>query len=339
MYEKEREKAKQRKNGRVLSVQNLSVEYKVGREIVKAVNDVSFNLNYGQTLGLVGETGAGKTTVAKSIIRVLPTPPARITGGTVQLDDQNILALSDEAMRSVRGYRISMIFQDPMTALNPSIRVGKQIAEAIQIHEGLKGQEADEKAKHVLEMVGISRDRFREYPHQFSGGMKQRVIIAIALACSPDLIIADEPTTALDVTIQAQVLDLIIRLQKMQNTAMIMITHDFGIVARTCDYVAVMYGGQIIEYGNKQQIFKEPKHPYTQGLFDAIPKMNVDVERLTPIDGLPTDPTRLPDGCYFYPRCKYADSKCEHTPVPSVDIGDGHLCRCLRYANASQDRK
>lgn len=329
-------KRNEEKIGRILSVKNLTVEYKVGKDVIKAVNDVSFDLNYGQTLGLVGETGAGKTTIAKAILRVLPVPPAQVKSGVVELDGQDVLALSEDEMRSVRGYRMSMIFQDPMTALNPTIRVGEQIAEAIRIHEGLGRAEADEKAKIVLEMVGISKDRFREYPHQFSGGMKQRVVIAIALACSPDLIIADEPTTALDVTIQAQVLDLIVKLQKSQNTAMIMITHDFGIVARTCDYVAVVYGGEIIEYGDKRQVFKDPKHPYTQGLFDAIPKLSTDVDRLTPIMGMPVDPAKLPEGCNFCSRCKYATDECKMTPVPVFDIGDGHQCRCLRYRNTAQ---
>ncbi len=324
-----------RNSGQILSVKNLVVEYKVGTDIIKAVNDVSFDLNYGQTIGLVGETGAGKTTIARSILRILPVPPARLVSGQVELDGQDILKIPEEDMRQVRGHRISMIFQDPMTALNPNIRIGEQIAEAIRIHEKLNRADADEKAKQVLEMVGITRDRFREYPHQFSGGMKQRVVIAIALSCSPDLIIADEPTTALDVTIQAQVLDLIIKLQKSQNTAMIMITHDFGIVARTCDYVAVVYAGQIVEYGNKKQVFKDPKHPYTQGLFGAIPSMSTDVDRLSPISGLPVDPGHLPEGCYFCPRCKYATEKCRHVAVPSFDVGEGHLCRCLKYQDQS----
>lgn len=327
----DRQEERTRKSGTILSVRGLTVEYKVGKDIVQAVNDVSFQLNYGQTIGLVGETGAGKTTIAKSILRLLPTPPARIQGGVIELDGRDLLSLPEEELRTVRGRRISMIFQDPMTALNPTIRIGEQISEAIRIHEGLKRAQADEKARHVLEIVGISRDRFREYPHQFSGGMKQRVVIAMALACSPDLIIADEPTTALDVTIQAQVLDLIIKLQKRHNTAMIMITHDFGIVAKCCDYVAVVYCGQIVEYGSKEQIFKHPKHPYTQGLFDAIPKLSSDVDRLMPIFGAPADPTALPDGCYFCPRCKYASEQCTRTAVPAADLGGGHLCRCLQY--------
>lgn len=315
---------------RILSVKNLSVEYTSGKDVVRAVNDVSFDLNFGQTLGLVGETGAGKTTIAKSIMRILPVPPARVTGGEVYLEDKDLLQVSDQEMRGIRGKRISMIFQDPMTALNPIMRVGEQIAEVIRLHEKVSAAEANEKAKQTLELVGISRDRFREYPHQFSGGMKQRVVIAIALACQPDLLIADEPTTALDVTIQAQVLELIGELQKKQNSAMILITHDFGVVAKSCDTVAVVYGGQIVEYGTKQQIFKESRHPYTQGLFDAIPRTTTDVDRLKPIHGLPPDPTCLPEGCYFAPRCPYATAECKTGPIPTRKGPDGHICRCVR---------
>jgi len=314
---------------RILSVKNLTVEYTSGKEIVHAVNDVSFDLNYGQTLGLVGETGAGKTTIAKSILKILPVPPARMTKGEIYLEDTDLVKLGNNAMRAIRGNRISMIFQDPMTALNPVMRVGRQISEVIQLHEKCSRAEADEKARQTLELVGISGDRFREYPHQFSGGMKQRVVIAIALACNPDLLIADEPTTALDVTIQAQVLELIARLQKQQNSAMILITHDFGVVAKSCDTVGVVYGGQIVEFGTKQQIFKKPLHPYTRGLFEAIPTITTDVDRLKPIVGLPPDPTCLPEGCYFAPRCPYASEACKKGPIPVHKGEDGHLSRCL----------
>ena len=315
---------------RILSVKDLVVEYTSGSEVVQAVNGVSFDLNYGQTLGLVGETGAGKTTIAKAIMRILPTPPARIKSGEICLDGVDLLKVSDPEMRSIRGKRISMIFQDPMTALNPVMRVGEQIAEVIRLHEKLSKADANEKAKQTLELVGISRDRFREYPHQFSGGMKQRVVIAIALACNPDLLIADEPTTALDVTIQAQVLELISELQKKQNSAMILITHDFGVVAKSCDTVAVVYGGQIVEYGTKHQIFKDPQHPYTIGLFEAIPHITTDVDRLKPIHGLPPDPTCLPEGCFFAPRCPYATEECKTGPIPVRQEADGHICRCIR---------
>lgn len=315
---------------RILSVQDLTVQYSSNEEIVKAVNGVSFSLNYGQTLGIVGETGAGKTTIAKSILRILPEPQAKIMKGSILLDDQDLLRAGDDELRKVRGGRISMIFQDPMTALNPIMRVGKQIAEGIRLHQNISWKEAYEKAETMFQKVGIPLDRFREYPHQFSGGMKQRVVIAIALACNPDLLIADEPTSALDVTIQAQVMNLISDLQKEFNTAVIMITHDFGVIAETCDTVAVVYAGQIVEYGTKAQIFKNPTHPYTNGLFNAIPNMNVDSERLKPIKGMPVDPTNLPSGCYYAKRCEYATAECLEGEIPVTDIGEGHLCRCNR---------
>lgn len=331
-------KMENRKGKKVLSVRNLSVEYASGGETVRAVNGVSFDLNFGQTLGLVGETGAGKTTIAKAIMRILPDPPARVTSGSVLLEETDIFELSDTEIRMIRGKRISMIFQDPMTALNPVLRVGEQIAEVVRLHEKVSKAEANERAKAMLELVGISRDRFREYPHQFSGGMKQRVVIAIALACQPDLLIADEPTSALDVTIQAQVLELIEELQKQRNSAMILITHDFGIVARSCDTVAVVYGGQIVEYGTKQQVFKDPQHPYTQGLFEAIPKLTTDVDRLKPIIGLPPDPTCLPEGCYFSERCPYTRAECKKGPIPAKADEDGHICRCLLKTGKGNDK-
>ncbi len=315
----------------ILSVRNLVVEYSSDKEIVQAVNGVSFDLNYGKTLGLVGETGAGKTTIAKSILRILPEPQARIKSGEILFDGENILNYSDEQMRKIRGKRAAMVFQDPMTALNPVMRIGQQIASGIRLHENVSKTEANERAMEILEMVGISRDRFREYPHQFSGGMKQRVVIAIALACNPDLLIADEPTTALDVTIQAQVLELISSLQKQKNSAMILITHDFGIVAENCDNVAVTYAGQIVENGTKQQIFKKPLHPYTEGLFQAIPSMTGEVDRLKPIWGAPPDPTHLPKGCPFSIRCPYATEACLMGLIPMTTMEDGHQVRCLRW--------
>lgn len=314
----------------ILSVRDLVVEYSSDREIVHAVNGVSFDLEYGKTLGLVGETGAGKTTVAKSILRILPEPQARITGGQILFDGEDLLTYDNEKMRKIRGKRAAMVFQDPMTALNPVMRIGHQIAAGIRLHENLSKADANEKAMEILEMVGISRDRFREYPHQFSGGMKQRVVIAIALACNPDLLIADEPTTALDVTIQAQVLELIGELQRKKNSSMILITHDFGIVAENCDEIAVVYAGRIVEYGTKRQIFKNPLHPYTEGLFKAIPNMTGKVERLQPIYGAPPDPTHLPEGCPFCIRCPYRGQECLKGPIPMTVLEDGHQVRCLR---------
>ena len=320
----------------LLSVKGVEVRYETKDEVVQAVNDVSFDLNYGETIGLVGETGAGKTTIARTILRILPTPPAKFVKGEVWFDGQNLYDLKEEEMRQIRGGRISMVFQDPMTALNPVKRVGWQIAEAIRYHSDVSKKEADARAVEMLKLVGISPDRFREYPHQFSGGMKQRVVIAIALACNPDLLIADEPTSALDVTIQAQVLEMIEDLQKRQNTAMILITHDFGVVAKSCHKVGVVYAGEIIEYGTIDQVFERPMHPYTKGLFDAIPKMTTDVDRLSPILGAPPDPTNLPQGCKFRPRCKYASERCMNA-VPSYKMADGHQCKCHLYAVEAEE--
>ena len=320
------------KQGRLLSVKNIKVNYITKDETVEAVNGVSFNLDYGQTIGLVGETGAGKTTIAKTILRILPSPPAKIMQGSVELDNTDIYKISEEEMRKIRGGRISMIFQDPMTALNPVKKVGWQVAEAVRYHENVTKKEADEKAKEMFRLVGISEDRFNEYPHQFSGGMKQRVVIAMALACNPDLLIADEPTSALDVTIQAQVLEMISDLQQKKNTAMILITHDFGIVAKCCNTVGVVYAGEIIEYGTLEQVFDRPMHPYTAGLFAAIPSMTTDVDRLSPIHGAPPDPTNLPKGCKFAPRCPHATDECRNKVMSTYTMADGHQVRCHMFA-------
>ena len=314
-----------------LRVENLRVEYVSGGKTVHAVNDVSFDLERGKTLGLVGETGAGKTTIAKTILRILPDAQAKIVGGKVILDAQNLLELSERAMRKVRGGQVTMVFQDPMTALNPIMTVGEQIAEVIRKHQTLKGETSRQMAEDMLAMVGIPKERYGEYPHQFSGGMKQRVVIAMALACNPMLLIADEPTTALDVTIQAQVLAMMMELKKMLNTAMIMITHDLGIVAQTCDLVAVMYAGEIIEYGTVEQIFTGDKHhPYTVGLFNSIPNLELDERRLHPIDGMMPDPTNLPEGCAFSPRCPHATERCRRCHPEQYDV-NGLRIRCFLY--------
>ena len=314
----------------LLSVKNLTVEYTSEGEVIHAVNNVSFELEKGKTIGLVGETGAGKTSIARAILRILPEPPARVPAGEIEFEGRDLLKISEEDMQKIRGKEISMIFQDPMTALNPIMRVGEQIAEVIRLHEHCSKHESVEKAKKMLEMVGIPGERFYEYPHQFSGGMKQRVVIAMALACSPTLLLADEPTTALDVTIQAQVLDMINELKQKLNTSMIMITHDLGIVAEVCDTVAVVYAGEIMEYGTKEQIFHNPQYPYTIGLFGSLPDLKNDVRRLSPIEGLPPDPAHLPKGCAFHPRCPYASEACKKEHIPLQDIGEGHLCRCCR---------
>jgi oligopeptide/dipeptide ABC transporter ATP-binding protein len=313
-----------------LEVNNLVVEYFTKEQVVHAVNGVSFMLEKGKTLGLVGETGAGKTSIAKSILRILPDVGARIVGGEVWLEGKNITCISEEKMRKIRGEKISMIFQDPMTALNPVQQVGEQIEEVVALHNSGTKESFKKRAEEMLEMVGIPKERYHDYPHQFSGGMKQRVVIAIALACNPQLLLADEPTTALDVTIQAQVLRLIDSLKKKINTSMILITHDMGVVATHCDNVAVVYAGNIIEYGSREQVFDHPTHPYTLGLFGAIPDLSKDEEWLHPIEGLPPDPSNLPGGCAFHPRCKYAAEECKQDKIDIKITSDGHQCRCCQ---------
>ena len=312
----------------LLSIQDLRVEYASGGKTIQAVNGVSLDIPKGASLGLVGETGAGKTTIAKAIMRILPDHATRLVDGEITFDGVSILEASDSQLQKIRGGDISMVFQDPMTALNPIMTVGDQIAEGIALHQHLDKAHAKQEAIRMLETVGISADRAGEYPHQFSGGMKQRVVIAIALACSPKLLIADEPTTALDVTIQAQVLDLIKSLKKAQNTSLILITHDLGIVADICDQVAVIYAGEIVEWGSLEEIYDHPTHPYTIGLFGAIPDLNSKVRRLSPIEGLPPDPTDLPQGCYFAPRCPHATDSCRAKHPTLQHLGGSHYCLC-----------
>lgn len=318
------------KESKFLSVEDLVVEYTSDGEVVHAVNGVSFHLDKGKTLGLVGETGAGKTTIAKAIMRILPEPPALIKSGKVVLEGVDILKLDKKEMYGIRGDRISMIFQDPMTSLNPVHKVGEQIAEVVKIHNPeMNKKEAKQRAIEMLERVGIPEERYEEYPHQFSGGMKQRVVIAMALACNPELLLADEPTSALDVTIQAEVLAMIKKLRDEFDTAMIMITHDLGIVAQVCDDVAIVYAGEILEYGSKEEIFTHRFHPYTVGLFGAIPQLDVCVDRLSAIKGLPPDPTNLPESCHFNPRCPFATQECRKGPIPFKEVRPGHFCRCV----------
>lgn len=322
-----------KENAPFLEIKDLSVQYTSDGETIHAVNRVSFSLQRGKTLALVGETGAGKTTIAKSILRILPDRAAQVTGGSILLDGEDLLKASEAELRKIRGQKISMVFQDPMTALNPTMRVGDQIAEVVRIHNKASKAEITARATAMLEMVGITPERYGEYPHQFSGGMKQRVIIAMALACTPELLLADEPTTALDVTIQAQILEMIADLRQKYDTSMILITHDLGIVAANADSVAVIYAGEILEYGSKDAIFKNPSHPYTIGLFGAIPNLESDARRLANIDGLPPDPSRLPSGCCFSPRCPYATEACAAKKDPLTEVEPGHLCSCGR-ANA-----
>lgn len=311
-----------------LEVKDLHVQYTSDGEIIYAVNGVSFKLEKGKTLGLVGETGAGKTSIAKSILRVLPDPPAKITGGEIYLDGVELLSLEEKKMLDIRGNKIAMIFQDPMTALNPTMTIGDQIAEVIELHNHVTREQARDAAVEMLKIVGITEERYNEYPFQFSGGMKQRVVIAVALVCKPELLLADEPTTALDVTIQAQVLEMIRDLRDQLGTSMILITHDLGVVAETCDDVAVVYAGEIIEQGSKEDLFDRPCHPYTLGLFHSLPLFAVGQSRLKPILGLPPDPSNLPEGCSFHPRCPYATDKCRCGEVPNTEVSPGHFCKC-----------
>ena len=316
----------------LLEVKDLVIHYETDDGVVKALNGVNIHIGVGETLGLVGETGAGKTTLAKGIMRLIPNPPGKILGGEVIFEGQDLLKLSTNGMEAIRGRDISMIFQDPMTSLNPVLTVGEQIMEVIENHNtSLSRQEARKWAENMLERVGIPAERFGEYPHQFSGGMKQRVVIAIALACNPKLLIADEPTTALDVTIQAQVLEMIYKLKSENNTSMILITHDLGVVAQNCDYVAIIYAGEVVEYGTLREIYKDTRHPYTEGLFGSIPSLTSDVKRLQAIDGMMPDPTKLPEGCVFCERCKYAVPECSKDHPGMVTVGGTHQVRCIRY--------
>jgi len=315
----------------ILEIKDLTIHYVTDDEVVKAVNDISITLEEGESLGLVGETGAGKTTTAMGILGLVPNPPGKVIGGEIFYKGKDLLKLSDAEMRKIRGHEISMIFQDPMTALNPVLTVGDQIMEVIRLHQKVSKAEAMKKAMEMMELVGIEGGRCNEYPHQFSGGMKQRIVIAIALACNPNLLIADEPTTALDVTIQAQVLDLIDNLKKKFNTSLILITHDLGVVAEVCDKVAIVYAGRIVEYGSLEHIYNNPKHPYTNGLFGSIPDFSKKAHRLNPIKGLMPDPSNLPAGCAFADRCPNATEACKTKQPSVVEIEPGHTVRCLMY--------
>ncbi len=311
----------------IIEVKELEVAYLTEAGDIHAVNNVSFAIPRGTTFGLVGETGAGKTTTALSMLRLIQEP-GEIQNGEILFKGGNLFDVSEKEMQLIRGAEISMIFQDPMTALNPVHTIGAQIAEVIRLHQDCSKGEALERAAQMLEKVGIPADRVGDYPHQLSGGMKQRVVIAIALACNPELLIADEPTTALDVTVQAQVLEMINGLKEEYNTAMLLITHDLGIVAETCDTVGIMYAGEIVEMGSLEQIFDQTTHPYTKGLFASIPKLDEDVARLSPVAGLMPDPANLPEGCKFHPRCPYASEVCKQQSPELRDLGEGHLVRC-----------
>lgn len=337
----------------LLDIHNLEVSYDTEDGIVRAVNGIDLQVRRGKTLGIVGETGAGKTTTAKSILRLLPERTGNIRSGEIIFDGENLLQLPLEEMQQrIRGEKISMIFQDPMSSLNPVIPIGEQIAEVLELHQknrsgkrtfgrGKRDAEINRRVDQILEMVGIPTERKNEYPHQFSGGMKQRVVIAMALVCEPALVIADEPTTALDVTIQAQVLDMMEDLKHRFNTSMLLITHDLGVVAQTCDDVAIMYAGEIIEYGTMEDIFdpKLPHHPYTVGLFNSVPRLDDEAERLEPIPGLMPDPTDLPQGCRFHPRCLHCMEQCRAESGVLYQDGTHRICCRLMEGKMSRAKE
>ena len=327
------------KNEKLLQIEDLHIHYMSEGRKVCAVNGVSFAIGAGETIGLVGETGAGKTTMALAIMKLIQKPAGRYAGGRILFGGEDLITASENRMHSIRGNQIAMIFQDPMTSLNPVYTVGDQIAEVVALHQKVSAQQAAERAGEVLELVGIPKERADEYPHQFSGGMKQRVCIAMALAANPQLLIADEPTTALDVTIQAQVLDLMGKLKRELNTAMILITHDLGIVSEVCDKVAIMYAGRIIEFGTLEDIYRHPTHPYTLGLFGSIPKLDQKIRRLTPIKGLMPDPTNLPEGCAFAPRCNHACEACRSQLPPTEQMNGTHAVACLRWRELSETKQ
>ena len=298
---------------------------------------VSLKIGRKETLGLVGETGAGKTTTALAVMKLIQSPPGKITSGEIILEGQDLMKVPEKDMFNIRGNKISMIFQDPMTSLNPVMTVGEQISEVIELHQKLSKDELRKKTEEMLEVVGIRKERINDYPHQFSGGMKQRVVIAMALACNPELIIADEPTTALDVTIQAQVLELMKNLKEKYDTSMILITHDLGVVAEICDYVSVIYAGSIVEYASVKDMYETPGHPYTKGLFNSIPSLDEDVESLTTIKGNPPDPSALPSGCRFHPRCDKCMEICKHTNPELREISPGHFIACHLFKKGEEE--
>jgi oligopeptide transport system ATP-binding protein len=316
----------------LLSVRDLTTRFRTERGTVTAVDRVSFDVEAGETLAIVGESGSGKSVTAMSILRLIPTPPGRIESGEIMFDGQDLLKLSDAGIRAVRGDRIAMIFQEPMSSLNPAITIGRQVAEPINLHRGTPWARAIGMARDLLAKVHIpdAESRVSAYPHQFSGGMRQRAMIAMALACNPQLIIADEPTTALDVTVQAQILDLLKELAGGTRSALILITHDLGVVARYADRVVVMYGGRVVESAPATELYARPRHPYTRGLMASVPKVDGDTnQRLVPIEGQPPDLAALPPGCAFAPRCRHATERCASERPELRDIGARHRVACL----------
>ena len=323
----------------LLEVHDLKTTFRTEDGVVAAVNGLSFSVDAGKTLAIVGESGSGKSVTSLSIMRLIASN-GKIERGSVLFKGENLLKKSEAQMRKIRGRDIAMIFQDPMTSLNPVLTVGEQIAEATRLHLGLNKREALDKAVEMLRLVRIPapEKRLRDYPHQFSGGMRQRVMIAMALSCDPAVLIADEPTTALDVTIQAQILELMNEMQQRLGSAIILITHDLGVVAETCENVLVMYGGNMVEYGTAAQIFESPKMPYTMGLLESLPRLDQAGARLIPIEGQPPNLLRMPPGCAFAPRCRYRMPICDE-PVPLYDFGAGHLARCYLYDERAEGQK
>lgn len=314
----------------LLEVQNLKTHFFTDDGVVKAVDEVSFSIGREETFGLVGESGCGKSVTALSIIRLIPWPPGKIVGGKILLEGEDLAQKTEKEMQKIRGCEISMIFQEPMTSLDPVFTVGNEIMEVIQLHQGLEKEEARKNAIDMLKIVGIPdpERRMGEYPHQLSGGMRQRVMIAMALSCNPHLLIADEPTTALDVTIQAQILRLMDKLKEDFQASVLLITHDLGVIAQQCENVAVMYAGEIVEYGSVEAIFETPLHPYTVGLNSAIPRLDVDRDRLEIIEGTVPDLIDLPEGCRFYPRCPYVMNICREKHPEIEEKENNHLSRC-----------
>ena len=325
----------------LLQVKNLHVHYVTDEEECFAVNGITFDLDEGDSIGLVGETGAGKTTTAMAIMQLVPDPPGVITEGEIWFQGKNLITNTEFENQKIRGNGISMIFQDPMTALNPTMTVGDQLIEVLRRHnKNMSKAEAKQRAIDMLEMVGVKSERFDDYPHQFSGGMKQRVVITMALLCNPDLLIADEPTTALDVTIQAQVLEIMRNLREKFHMGLIMITHDLGVVAETCDKVAIVYAGEVVEAGTVAEVYLNPRHPYTRGLFDSIPKLDEDSDRLIPIEGMTPNMAEPPTGCFFHPRCKYCQEKCRTQSPDSVQMEGGtHRYKCFYPLGNEQDEE
>ncbi len=318
--------------GKLLEVKDLKTYFFLDEGVAKAVDGVSFHVDKGETLGLVGESGCGKSVSALSIMRLIPDPPGKIVGGQIILGGKNVLELEDKQVRDIRGNEVSMIFQEPMTSLNPVFTCGSQIEEAVILHQKVSKKEARQKAIEMLGLVGIPapEQRVREYPHQLSGGMRQRVMIAMALSCNPSLLLADEPTTALDVTIQAQILELLERLQRELHMAVIMITHDLGVIAEVASRVAVMYAGKIVEYAGVQEVFNTPRHPYTQGLLISIPKLTESKDRLAVIPGMVPNPLAFPQGCKFHPRCSRAIAECRKAEPDLRELVPDHWVRCFR---------